>query len=137
MIRKRRKLPSSSISDYLEKPDIFYQHRICRSHFAIAKPIKKLSQLLLGIFSQRTPSFSIFILLRGLPASGPLAGHGGASPAYGKMQLRPPRGALRGGGTYHNRGYGGLNPRHSFNKLKEIINISIENKNDKSKKMRY
>ena len=26
--------------------------------------------------------------------------------------LRPPRGALRGGGVHRNRGYGGLNPHH-------------------------
>lgn len=44
--------------------------------------------------------------------------HGGADYRFFNFLedfpvIDPPRGALRGGGICHNRGYGGLNPRSS------------------------
>jgi len=44
------------------------------------------------------------------PQSGDFPGY-----FYEKQKLRPPRGALRGGGKYLNGGYGGNSPHHHFN----------------------
>jgi len=51
----------------------------------------------------------------GSPPQGPSRGTAGQVRITGKPQLRPPRGALRGGGNYHNRGYGGISPHNVFN----------------------
>jgi hypothetical protein len=64
-----------------------------------------------NLFPTGMKKFSRSRHLRGLPASGPLAGHNGADDRVRdtcERYLRPPRGALRGGGTGHTLRYGGI-----------------------------